>query len=119
MDPRRHGLVLVLGLVTATVAAFVALRPREPAYDGKTLSEWVKIAGHETGVARERADRAILKMGTNALPPCSKCCVQKILKHVHDPDEGVRQTVAVALRRIGPDPAAHVDPEAAAEAGLK
>ena len=65
---RKLGLGIVVGLVTATAAAFVALRPREPVYEGKTLSDWLKILGHATGTTQIRAGTAILEMGTNALP---------------------------------------------------
>jgi len=55
---RRLGLIVVLG-VAITAAAFFALRPREPVYEGKKLGEWLKIFANETGGSREQAAKAI------------------------------------------------------------
>jgi HEAT repeat protein len=61
-------MAIALGLLAASAVAFVGLRPREPAYEGKKLSEWLKIFGNSTGGAYEEAEAAIQQIGTNALP---------------------------------------------------
>jgi len=61
-------LIVVLG-VAITAAAFFALRPREPVYQGKRLSEWLadfNRAGR--GQVNQEAENAIRQIGTNALP---------------------------------------------------
>ena len=65
---RRVGLFVVLGLVAVAIG-FFALRPREPVYQGKRLSEWLadfNRAGR--GQIDQAAERAIRQIGTNALP---------------------------------------------------
>ena len=64
---RRLGLIVVLG-VAITAAAFFALRPREPVYEGKKLGEWLKIFANETGGSREQAAKVIHQIGTHSLP---------------------------------------------------
>ena len=67
---RRLGLIVVLGLAI-TAAVFFALRPREPVYQGKRLSEWLDqyeaslLARDQT---TEQASSALRHIGTNALP---------------------------------------------------
>ncbi len=59
--------VVLLGVIT--VAAFFALRPREPVYQGKRLSKWLadfNRAGR--GQTNQEAEDAIRQIGTNALP---------------------------------------------------
>lgn len=63
----KLGLLFVVGLVVGATA-FVALRPREPVYQGKRLSEWVKIYANSTGTDQKHAVLAIRQAGTNALP---------------------------------------------------
>ncbi len=59
----------VLLAVIATVAAFMALRPREPVYQGKRLSEWLEeFSRRGRGQINRQAENAIRQIGTNALP---------------------------------------------------
>jgi len=65
---RQIGLLVGLGLVVFGVG-FVALRPREPVYQGKRLHEWLanfNRAGR--GQINQEAASAIRQIGTNALP---------------------------------------------------
>jgi len=60
---------VVLLAIIATIAAFIALRPREPMYQGKRLSEWLSDfdKGHgDPGHAR--TEEAVRAMGTDCLP---------------------------------------------------
>ena len=63
---------LALG-VAGVLAALVWLGEKEPAYEGKKLSEWVKAIGTiGSGEGRDRgrmeAEKAVRHIGTNALP---------------------------------------------------
>ncbi len=60
---------VVLLAVIATIAAFMALRPREPVYEGKRLSEWLEeFSRVGRGQINQEAENAIRQIGTNALP---------------------------------------------------
>jgi len=61
---------VVLLAVIAAVAAFCALRPREPVYEGKRLSEWLRDLDDNTLAAdsRNRAVGAVLQIGSNCVP---------------------------------------------------
>jgi len=61
---------VVLLVVIAAVAAFCALRPREPVYEGKRLSEWLRDLDDNTLAAdsRNRAVGAVLQIGSNCVP---------------------------------------------------
>ena len=66
---RRVGLCVCLGLVISE-AAFIALRPREPVYQGKRLSDWLRDLDDNTLAAdsRNRAVDAVRQIGSNCLP---------------------------------------------------
>jgi len=65
---RQLGLFIVLGLVIAVSAAFFALRPREPVYQGKRLSKWLEDFNRVgRGQINQAAENAIREIGTNAL----------------------------------------------------
>ncbi len=73
MVKKRH--ILQAGLVIAVVCGLVglALRPREPRYEGKTLSIWLDQYGsnhwmHHDGDLDKEAQAALQHMGTNAAP---------------------------------------------------
>ena len=63
-------LLLVLTLLAAlgVVLLCLALRPREPAYQGKRLSAWMRELDSWPGKSSEPATRAVREIGTNALP---------------------------------------------------
>ena len=60
--------VVLLGLIA--VAAFFALRPREPVYQGKRLSVWSRDLDENTlaSNSRNRAVDAVRQIGTNCVP---------------------------------------------------
>ena len=66
---RAIALVVLLAVI-ATVVAFIALRPREPVYEGKRLSEWLRDLDDNTLAAdsRNRAVDAVRQIGTNCVP---------------------------------------------------
>jgi hypothetical protein len=69
--PGRRSIFLVSCIIFAAITAFIFWPgEREPAYQGKTLSEWLAINGKSNISAAEadKAVRAIQTMGTNALP---------------------------------------------------
>src|SRR6266699_3025722 len=69
MKRNRAIALAVLLAVIATVAAFMALRPREPVYQGKRLSEWLEeFSRRGRGQINRQAENAIRQIGTNALP---------------------------------------------------
>lgn len=69
---RKRGIILFLVLLVALAGWGIsfALTPREPVYDGKPLSYWLKgydpLEGSEPG--RQQADQAVRQIGTNAIP---------------------------------------------------
>jgi hypothetical protein len=66
---RRRGiLILVVLAVLVAAAAILCFSPeREPAYGGRSLSQWLQVSGQSSpeGI---RVDEAIRRIGTNALP---------------------------------------------------
>jgi hypothetical protein len=85
--PKRVRIALaVLLLAPAGVIAWLVLRPqeREPAFQGKSLSFWLSEyhenfnTGMEEGVkARELAENALRKIGTNAIPTLLKMAAKR------------------------------------------
>src|SRR5437867_1186456 len=65
---RQLGVISALCLV-AVAAAFFVMRPREPVYQGKQLSQWLEEF-NRVGPAEinQEAEKAIRQIGTNALP---------------------------------------------------
>lgn len=64
-----RGLIVALAIALSVGIAFVALRPREPVYQGKRLGVWV--ANLSPGNSQEawlQGGEALRQMGTNALP---------------------------------------------------
>ncbi len=74
MNRRRRLLLLAVCASAATLAAAVLwLWPREPVYEGKTLSEWLMVnavtpTGARNSEAEAKATEAVRQIGTNALP---------------------------------------------------
>jgi hypothetical protein len=70
MSKRRQiALFAVLGL-TIAVAGLFALRPREPVYEGRRLTEWLQELDKTpfTKESRDQAIEAVRHIGTNAIP---------------------------------------------------
>lgn len=77
-DMRKGQIIALLGMVTVISAAFAAdiERPREPMFDGKRLSTWLdeyqrsipKPEYDGDPQMRARAEEAVRKIGTNAMP---------------------------------------------------
>jgi HEAT repeat protein len=63
-------LLIILAVCAAVIAVVVALIPREPKYDGRTLSEWIKDSAPRRSPDPEqtRAIEAVRHIGTNGLP---------------------------------------------------
>src|SRR5262245_35579097 len=67
---RRRKLLIVLTVFAAIIAIIVALIPREPKYQGRTLSEWIQDSAPRLSPEPEttRAIEAVRHIGTNGLP---------------------------------------------------
>ncbi|MBI3850319.1 MAG: hypothetical protein HY298_08530 [Verrucomicrobia bacterium] len=61
-------LLFLFGIVAAAISLHGFLRQREPKYQGKTLTAWLKVGGHGEGLEDKPAIEAVRKMGTNAIP---------------------------------------------------
>jgi len=66
---RRSHLVLIVVLgVAITAAAFLALRPRELVYQGRSFRAWLADLDAKSNEQRERAKEALHQIGSNAVP---------------------------------------------------
>jgi HEAT repeat protein len=65
--PTRILFFVLAGVVLLTLAWFVS-RLREPSYQGRTLTEWLKADTHFYPGSDSEADRAIHHIGSNAIP---------------------------------------------------
>jgi len=88
---RWRRLLIVVAVCAALIAVIVALVPREPKYDGRTLSEWIKGAAPRRSPDPEqtRAIEAVRHIGTNALP-----CLIKWIGAKPPPDWQLKLTTA-------------------------
>ncbi len=88
--------ILAVVLLIGVLAAFVT-REKEPAYQGRSLSEWIERYGnppsHEPDAKREAA-AAIQQIGTNALP----CLVEWMRYGI--PATGVRAAMITLVKRL-------------------
>jgi HEAT repeat protein len=66
----KRGRAIAGVVFLAAVAAFFALRPREPVYGGKRLSEWLHELDKDTFTeeSRAQATEAVRRIGTNGIP---------------------------------------------------
>jgi HEAT repeat protein len=69
--------------------AWVVLKPREPSYNGKTLTEWIDDLDSKESLGREEAAEAIHHIGTNALP--------RLLVMIRDGEPGTFQRILAKL----------------------
>lgn len=104
---RRYviGAVLVV-LGAGTVSAQSAnsrTSEKEPEYDGRPLSEWIKDFKAAAPQTRNAAAYAISGMG-----PAARSAVPVLIEALEDPSPTVRFPVCIALREIGPEAAAAV-----------
>ncbi|MDB6065656.1 MAG: putative lyase [Pedosphaera sp.] len=72
---RKRGVILLAMLIVAVVGGigWLVLRPREPVYEGKTLSEWLdgdvrSPSPSSWMIAAKQSKNAVVQMGTNAIP---------------------------------------------------
>ncbi|PYK97465.1 MAG: hypothetical protein DME19_16230 [Verrucomicrobia bacterium] len=67
---KRNRAIAVVALLAVLImgTAFLALRPREPVYQGKPLSEWIDRLGVGTDEQIQVAEEAVRRIGTNGLP---------------------------------------------------
>src|SRR2546425_346027 len=77
---RAIALVVLLAVI-ATVVAFIALRPREPVYQGRPLKVWLRAMEFRPGwgesVQSAQAREAVVNMGSTAVPHLVKIIHQK------------------------------------------
>jgi HEAT repeat protein len=97
------GATLALTLTTTSLAAQRTNKPKEPEFDGRPLSSWVKDLKADAPQIRNAAAYVISGMGADA-----KSAVPALIESLDDPEAAVRFPVCVALREIGPDAAAAV-----------
>ena len=67
--------VLLAGVILAFT--FYALRPREPVYQGRRLSAWLRDMGLYPAKYRHDAEEAVRQIGTNSLPTLLKLLAAK------------------------------------------
>src|SRR4051812_1919353 len=67
---RWRRLLIGLAVIAAVIAIIIALIPREPKYEGRTLSEWIKEANPRHSAHRKQPKdyEAVRHIGSNALP---------------------------------------------------
>jgi hypothetical protein len=65
---RGRAIVLVVLLAVIAFAAFLALRPREPLYQGRSFRAWLADLDAKPNEQRERAKEALHQIGSNAVP---------------------------------------------------
>lgn len=67
---RWRRLLIILAVCAAAIALVLALIPREPRYDGRALSEWIRDSAPRPSPEPEttRAVAAVRHIGTNGLP---------------------------------------------------
>src|SRR5262245_39052081 len=75
-----------------------AQEKKEPSFEGKSLSEWVKLLKSPKAEVRGEAARALGQIG-----PKAKSAVPALIDALKDKNEGVRNDAAVALGAIGPE----------------
>ena len=61
-------LLVLFGIIAGAIALHSLLRQREPEYQGKTLSAWLKVGGHGDPDEDKPAIEAVRQIGTNAVP---------------------------------------------------
>ncbi|HWA56117.1 MAG TPA: HEAT repeat domain-containing protein [Gemmatimonadales bacterium] len=93
------GAMALLALLAARGEAQNSLKSREPSFDGRSLSSWVKDLDALAPSTRNAAAYAISSMGAAAKP-----AVPALIHVLEDQDAPatVRYPVCVALREIGP-----------------
>jgi hypothetical protein len=99
---KKRILILVAALVLGTFA-FIILRPKEPSYEGKTITQWLKLhtrirgiesndsAVREPQTSWEHEEMAIKAFGTNAIPT--------LLKHLQAKDTPTKSNLLYLLER--------------------
>ena len=67
MSKRTRWLLGLAGVIILTALVARVIRPSEPTYQGRTLSEWLRVY-REGPDRREQASMAVRQIGTNAFP---------------------------------------------------
>jgi hypothetical protein len=66
--PKRRLIIGILALGIIAALIFTLTRPREPSYQGRSLSQWLEIASDKRDTPESKpAEEAIRQIGTNAL----------------------------------------------------
>ena len=83
--------IVLTGAVVVSAVVEVWPREKEPVYQGKRLSEWIRDDGNP-------GKYALGKFGTEARPavPCLIDCL-------HDPNQSVRDATTNALKHVSPE----------------
>ena len=68
MKRRRILLFVLVGLVVVASATWYVLRPREPEYEGRPLSDWLTRSAERGGPISAQARAALAQAGPQALP---------------------------------------------------
>jgi HEAT repeat protein len=97
MSKRMLGLVTVAALVLTAPAWAQGAGGKEPAADGRTLSQWVADLKAAAPQTRNAAAYEISGMG-----PAAAAAVPALIEALDDPEASVRFPVTVALAEIGP-----------------
>ncbi len=92
MKRSRTVALVVLLAVIATVAAFIVLRPREPMYQGKRLSEWLEEWDTFNVDTNAPTAEAIRQMGSNTFP--------YLIRQLRAKDSVLKRKCAKLLERL-------------------
>ncbi|MDB6109439.1 MAG: repeat protein [Pedosphaera sp.] len=110
---KRCQVILTLVVIALLPAvAWQVRRPRQPAYQGKTISAWLDQYSHPTPLqSRDTAQAAIQNIGTNAIPV--------LLKMIRTHDSPLEHSTKKLLRKQSLIPIHwHTDNECRAQACL-
>jgi hypothetical protein len=88
---RRRRFIVGIGVLLAVLGSVLAflLRPREPAYQGRPLSQWLEDLDSRQPLVKAQATEALRQMGTNTL--------FWLVRMIEKRDSGLKRRVMVAM----------------------